>query len=408
MSMRVSTNQIQMGAINAMLEQQDSLARVQQQVATGKRVLSPADDPVAVAQSINLKDALKRTEQLQRNIDNAEGRLTLEEGVLDGVSKILQRVRELTVAANNATQTNDTRSYIAEEITQLNDELMGLANSMDSDGEFLFAGSKGRFRPFSQDDNDNYLYYGDDTQRMVRVGPRRTIPINDTGTQVFRKIREGNGTFIVTESKNNTGSGVLDQGSSKGHYNFGVYALIMEGHDQANPNAPLTYKIIDDKGKEVVSSTAFSEGNAITFEGVQLFILGEPEPGDFFVIRPSQHQDVFTTLHKLTESLKDSRNTAADHAFLHNDVNRALSSIDTAMGNILDVRASVGTRLNALESQKSINEAFGIQLKQLISNIEDLDFGTAVSELNGRKVGLEASQKAFVKVQDISLFNHLY
>lgn len=406
--MRVSTNQIQMGAINAMLDQQEGLARVQKQVATGKRVLSPADDPVAVAQVVNLQDALQRTEQLQRNIDNARGRLTLEEGVLDGVTNILQRVRELTVAGNNATQTNDTRGYIAEEISQLNDELLGLANTMDSDGEFLFAGSKGRFKPFSTDDRGNYLYYGDDTQRSVQVGPRRTIAINDTGTEVFRKIREGNGTFVVTESKNNTGSGVLDQGSSKGHYDFGVYALVMDKQDATNPNAPLTYKIIDDKGQVIVPSTKFSQGNAISFEGVQMFILGEPEPGDYFVIRPSQHQDVFTTLQKLTDALKDSRNTAADHAFLHNDVNRALASIDTALGNILDVRASIGTRLNALGSQQGINESFGIQLKELISNIEDLDYGLAVSELNSRKVGLEASQKAFVKVQDISLFNHLY
>lgn len=406
--MRVSTNQIQTGAINAMLEQQEGLARVQQQVASGKRVLAPSDDPVGIAQVVNLQDSLHRTEQFQKNIDNATGRLNLEEGVLDGVTKILQRVRELAVYGNNATQTNDTRGYIAEEIAQLGDELLGLANTMDSDGEFLFAGSKGRFKPFSKDDKGNFLYYGDDTQRFVRVGPRRQIAINDTGTEVFRNIREGNGTFIVSESLNNKGSGVLDQGSSKGHYDFGTYALIMDKADTGNPNEPLTYKVINDKGETVVPTTQFAEGNAISFEGVQMFILGEPAPGDYFIIRPSQHQDVFTTLQKLVTALKDSRNTAADHAFLHNEVNRALASIDTAMGKVLDVRASVGTRLNALDSQQGINESFGIQLKELISNIEDLDFGQAVSELNGRKVGLEASHKAFVKVQEISLFNHLY
>lgn len=406
--MRVSSNQIQLGAINSMLDQQEGLAKVQQQVASGKRVITPSDDPVAIAQVINLQDSLKRTEQLQRNIDNASGRLSLEEGVLDGVTKILQRVRELAVYGNNATQTNDTRSYIAEEIAQLGDELLGQANTMDSDGEFLFGGSKGRFKPFSKDDRGNFLYYGDDTQRFVRVGPRRQIAINDTGTEVFRKIREGNGTFIVTESPNNTGSGVLDQGSSKGHYDFGTYALIMDKKETLNPNEPLTYKVIDENGKLVVPPTVFSPGNAISFEGVQMFILGEPDPGDFFIIRPSQHQDVFTTLQKLVTALKDSRNTAADHAFLHNEVNRALASIDTAMGRILDVRASVGTRLNALDSQKGINEAFSIQLKELISNIEDLDYGEAISRLNSSKVALEASQKAFVKVQDVTLFNHLY
>lgn len=395
--MRVSTNQIQIGAINAMLEQQEGLSKVQQQVATGKRVMTPSDDPVGIAQVINLQDSLRRTEQFQKNIDNATGRLTLEEGVLEGVTNILQRVRELAVYANNATQTNDTRSYIAEEIDQLGDELLGQANTMDSDGEFLFAGSKGRFKPFSKDDKGNFLYYGDDTQRFVRVGPRRQIAINDTGTEVFRKIREGNGTFIVTESPHNKGSGVLDQGASKGHYDFGTYALIIDKKNTVNPNEPLMYKIIDKNGGIVVPPTEFAEGNAITFEGVQMFILGEPEPGDYFVIRPSQHQDVFTSLEKLVIALKDSRNSAADHAFLHNEVNRALASIDTAMGKILDIRASVGTRLNALESQKGINEAFGIQLRQLISNIEDLDFGLAVSELNGRKVGLELRTRPLLK-----------
>ncbi|MDH5446325.1 MAG: flagellar hook-associated protein FlgL [Gammaproteobacteria bacterium] len=406
--MRVSTNQIQLGAINAMMDQQEGLAKVQQQVASGKRVISPADDPVAMAQVISLQDSFKKTEQFQRNIDNAVGRLTLEEGVLDGVTKILQRVRELAVYGNNATQTNDTRGYISEEIAQLGEELLGQANTMDSDGEFLFAGSKGRFKPFSKDDKGNFLYYGDDTQRFVRVGPRRQIAINDTGTEVFRKVREGNGTFIVTESLNNKGTGVLDQGSSKGHYDFGTYVMVMDQKQNLNPNEPITYQILKENGEVIVPPTIFSEGNAITFEGVQMFILGEPEPGDFYVIRPSQHQDIFTTLQKLVVALKDSRNTAEDHAFLHNEVNRALSSIDTALGKILDVRASIGTRLNALESQRGINESFSIQLKELVSNIEDLDYGEAISRLNSSKVALEASQKAFVKVQDVSLFNHLY
>lgn len=406
--MRVSTNQMQIGAISAMTDQQSTLSKVQKQVASGKRVISPADDPVAIAQVINLQDSLKKTEQFQRNIDNAKGRLSLEEGVLEGVTKILQRVRELAVYGNNATQTNDTRSYISEEILQLAEEMVGQANTMDSDGEFLFGGSKGRFKPFSRDDKGNYIYYGDDTQRFVRVGPRRQIAINDTGTEVFRKIREGNGTFIVTESPNNTGSGVLDQGSSKGHYDFGTYVLVMDKVKSKNPNEPLTYQVLSEDGKVVVPPTVFSEGNAITFEGAQLFILGEPDPGDFFVIRPSQHQDVFTTLQKLVTTLKESRGSAADNAFLHNEVNRALASIDTAMGKILDVRASIGTRLNALDSQRGINESFSVQLKELISNIQDLDYGEAISRFNASKVALEASQKAFVKVQEISLFNHLY
>ena len=407
--MRISTNQIQIAAGERMVDQQSKLSHVQQQVSTGLRVMRPSDDPVAASQLINFQNIKRQVQQFQDNNEAAMSRLNLESGVLQGVVDVYQRARELAVYANNGSQTNETRSYIAEEVDQLNEELMGLANTLDAEGEFLFSGSKGRFRPFSRNVKGEYVYSGDDTQRFIKIGPRRTIAVNDTGTEVFRKIREGNGSYVVRPSPNNQGNGVVNQGAVSGRYEQGVFAVIFDKKEESRQAyEPLTYKVINDKGEVIVPpGTEFHEGNDIHFEGVKFFIQGEPKAGDFFVIRPSGHKDAMTTLDDLSKALKKGRNGDHEKAQLHNEVNMALSNIDNALDRVLDVSANVGTRQRALENQDRINEDFMVQMEDMESNVEDLDYGRAMTEFSLRKAGLEAAQKAFVRVQDLNLFNYL-
>ena len=406
--MRVSTNQTQQLAVNAMLDQQAKLSKVQEQVATGRRIAKPSDDPVAAAKIVNLNDVLKTTDQYKANITVARARLNLEEGALSHSVDIYHRIRELALQANNATQTNETRSFIAEEVSQLSDELLALANSSDSTGEFLFAGNKGQFKPFAKNDKGGFDYYGDDGQRQIQIGPKRQITINDSGNKIFREIRDGNGQFAALDSPGNHGSGVIDPGTVTGQYDLGTYAIIFDRKQSTSPNEPMTYHVIDAKGETVVPpGQVFNEGNAIEFRGVHTSISGKPEAGDYFVIRPSYNQDIFTTLQNFVDALRVGRGSPSDHAQLNNEINRVLSAMDVTLGRTLEVRANIGARLNALDSQESINDSLKIQVKEILSGVEDLDYSKAVSDLNLKLTSLQASQKAFTRVQDISLFNFL-
>ncbi len=408
MALRVSTNQFHKVAVDSMLEQQAKLSKVQQQVATGRKIHLPSDDPVASAKIVKLNDILKSSDQFQSNIVAARARLTLEESALADVVEVYHRVRELTIQANNASQTNETRSFIAEEISQLLEEVVGLANAADSNGEFLFSGNKGKFKPFAKNSTGGYDYSGDDGQRSIQIGPRRKVAINDSGSDVFREIRDGNGKFNILEGKLNKGSGVTDPGTVTGNYDMGTYAILFDRKESINPEEPMTYAVVDDKGKEVLpAGQKYIEGASIEFSGVNTFIKGNPEPGDYFVVRPSFHQDIFTTLDNFVIQLKKGHGTDAGQAKLNNAVNRLLVSIDQALGKVLEIRANVGARLNALESQENINESVKIQVKTILSDVEDLDYGQAVSELNLKLTGLQASQKAFTRVQDISLFDYI-
>ena len=163
MPIRVSTSLLTTFALEGMLRQQADMSVTQLQITTGKRLLSPADDPYGSSRAINLQEATKINDQYNVNITYAESRLATAEGVLQGVTTALQRVRELAVNANNDSQSIESRRFIREEVLRLRDQLIDLANTTDSSNEYIFAGYKGKTKPFSYNSATNdYDYAGDD------------------------------------------------------------------------------------------------------------------------------------------------------------------------------------------------------------------------------------------------------
>ena len=136
--MRVSTAYMFDQNLSAMLKQQTELGQTQQQISTGKRILKPSDDPVASVAILNLQREFNLTEQYLTNADKAENNLVVEEGALKSSTDILQRIRELAVQGLNSTNTIDDRSAIALEMSQLNEQLLSLANTKNSSGNYLF------------------------------------------------------------------------------------------------------------------------------------------------------------------------------------------------------------------------------------------------------------------------------
>lgn len=409
---RISTHQMQQNAINSMLKQHETLSRTQQQVATGKKIFKPSEDPVAASRVVNLKDTLSSIDQHQSNVDAARARITLSEGVLSSVVESIHRVRELSIQANNDSQNESTRYFIAAEVEQIQEALLNLANTTDSNNEYLYSGALGRFKPFSRNEAGGFEYNGDESQREIQISRSRRIAVDDPGSEVFLEIKNGNGSFSTLDGFNNKGTGVIDPGSASGNYIQDTYAIIFDQNfaeyaNKDNGRIPLTYSVVDSKGGVLSAGIPFESGKEIAFNGVHTSIKGIPEDGDVFIARPSQNQDIFTTLQNLIRALKSKTPEANDKIGFHNAINRSLTDLNRSLDKILEVRGNIGARLNALDSQETINDAYRLQVREILSNVEDLDFAEAVSRLNLEMTGLEASQKAFTRVQDISLFNFL-
>jgi flagellar hook-associated protein 3 FlgL len=195
--MRISTAFFTQRGLTSMLEQQGKLAEIQEQVASGKKLLRPSDDPTASAQIIRIEQTLALTSQYQRNANAVVNRLGLEESVLDNIQDSLLRIREIAVQGANSTLGNTDRLALAQEVRERLSELLSLANTRDANQEYLFSGYRSTTRPFSQSADGSFIYSGDQKQRSLQISSGRQIADSDSGNNVFVDIKNGNGTFKV-------------------------------------------------------------------------------------------------------------------------------------------------------------------------------------------------------------------
>ena len=397
--MRVSSQSVFNNSITTLQRLADSLATKQEQIANGRRIQRPSDDPVGSAQALDLRQSIASLDQSVRNANLAENRLRLEEDVLANAGEVIQRVRELSLQAANATQTNETRANIAVELRQRLDELLAFANTRDAEGEYIFSGFQTDTEPFSRS-GGSFVYNGDSGQRLVGLGDSRQIAESDPGIDVFGRVREGNGRFVVAPAAANTGTAVADESSvtDAAAYDYDNYTIRF--------SAPGAYDVLD-AGGALVTSGAFSGGDAIAFNGVQVTISGSPAAGDEFTLAPSANTNVFAVIDNLVTALELKRGTPADVAALGNEINAAINGLDQAFTNVLDTRTRVGSRLSVIESQRDGNENTKLILQDSLSRIEDLDYAEAISQLTQQAAALEAAQQSFVKIQGLSLFNYL-
>ena len=397
--MRISTIGAFQQGLNLMQKLQSALDHTQRQVTSGRRHLSPAEDPFAAARALNLRESMSRLEQFERNATMATNRLGYEESALQSAGDVLQRVRELALAANNASQTDETRALIAVEMRQHVDALFQLGNETDGNGRYLFAGNRDATAPVGKN-GSTYSYQGDQGQRLIRLGENRQIPDGDPGSAVFFQIRNGNGVFSIEPGATNGGTGITGPGSviDPSQYDQDDYTLRFID--------PANYEVLD-SGGAVVSTGTFESGDTIAFRGIELSIRGEPAANDEFAVRPSRNEDMFSTIQNLADSIGVPVAGDVSRAEMTNRINAGILNVDQALGKVLDIRTQVGARLSAIENQADSNSAFALGLQETLAGIEDLDYAEALSRLSMEVTMLEAAQQAFVKTRSLSLFNFL-
>jgi flagellar hook-associated protein 3 FlgL len=164
---------------------QSQLAKSQTQLAQGKQVINASDAPNQAATIQRLQSILNRQESYQNSLNTVKTRLQGEESALQSVSDLLVRAKEVAVQGANDTLNPGDRKALATEMQALRDQMLSLANTKDSNGNYLFAGSRVKQPAFSETANGSPVYLGDQTHMNVRVGEQRSIAVNRTGTDAF-------------------------------------------------------------------------------------------------------------------------------------------------------------------------------------------------------------------------------
>ena len=401
--MRISSNTLFDSNVALLGQQQTRLLQTQQQIASGRRIQTAADDPVAAARALEIAQADAMNTQYAANRTAVRNTLSLAESNLQSVTFLLQDVQTAVVNAGSGALNNSDRQTIATELSGRLQELVGLANSTDGTGNYLFAGFQSRTPPFAAT-STGIGYFGDDGKQNMQVSATRQIASSDSGADVFMRIKNGNGTFATQAAATNTGSGVIGLGNV-------VNPALLTGHsyqvDFSVVAGVTTYSVTDNS--TLPAPTVLSTGNpyvsgqAINFDGIQFDIQGAPANGDSFTVSPSTNESVFKTISDLINVL----NTPVAGASLTNGLNRGLNNLDNALNKVLTARSSLGLRLNEIDALQAAGDNLDLQYKQTISALQDVDYNKAISDLTQQQMSLQAAQKSFTQISNLTLFDYI-
>lgn len=310
--MRVSTSTSYEFGLAALNRQQAAQIRTLEQISSGRRILTPSENPANYVRALEVSQAESANAQHASNRQHALASLGMLEATFGDVTHLLQNAQQLAIYAGNGTLTDSGRQAIATELRGNFDEMLSLANRVDGNGQYLFSGFQSTTRPFA-DTGSGVQYFGDDGQRLVQVSSSRQLAAAESGREVFERIPAAGGGY----------------------------------------------------------------------------------------------QSMFTTLSDLITLLETPVTDVAGKTALASGLATAQTDLSSALDNVLRVHASVGTRMNEIDTLNDSGEELNIQYAQQLSELRDVDYAKAISELTQQQAYLEATQKAFLKVQGLSLFDYI-
>jgi len=401
--MRVSTYAFYRSGELSMMQRQRDVLETQTQISSGKRINTPADDPIGAADAAGVRTALSQFDQFKNNQDRASYLLNLAESTLGTFVDTAQTIKEKLIAAGNGTYSNAERLALATDLKGILGQMVGLANSTDGAGGYLFAGSREATAPFSQS-GLAVSFNGDDTLLRLEVSSNRLQQVKQGGDDLFLKLRPGNGTFTTAAAASNTGSGVIDPGdvTNPALLTGSSYTI---GFSVAG--GVTSYQVVRASDSAVVASGTYTAPAGINFDGQHVKISGSPANGDTFQVAPAGYQSIFDTVAAAVQLLSKGVTTDADKAQLQT----ALSGLNASTEQVLDhlslKRAEYGSALSELDGYSKLNDDRQLQYRSRLSTVEDLDLAQATSELSRRQTTFQAAIQSYSAISKLSLFNYL-
>ena len=410
----------------------ENIQKVQDKISSGKNITISSDDPVGAVQLSGMKDVLSKVDRYIENSNVAIDRLSLMDSTMEAVNNVFIRAKELSVQAANDIYGVMDREAIALEFDEMRKELLTLANTQDSSGTFLFAGYKTKTSPFVENGDGKVEYKGDRGILNLQISESRMVETTIDGGTVFQDIITANGVSTdlfaaidnISTSIRTASSGVeaaKAEGIAKinltnqnpGTYSFTItsngnttnsktsnFSLDITGTDLTDVASAInaanlditatledsntTLKLVSDYGYDIDLSNVEIEG----------ITKAQDAPTSFFTFQP-----VDAAGNKLGNSQKvfDTDQTIASR----------LDEIVTIQSHVSNQRAKVGARMNSAERLRDVLEERKILIGKDVSDLEDADLAELVTSLQSQLTSQEASQKAFINITKLNLFDYI-
>ncbi|KAB0634487.1 flagellar hook-associated protein FlgL [Burkholderia latens] len=411
--MRISSAQFFQLNVAQMNDQQAQLAQLYQQISSGTSLQTPADNPVGAAQAVQLSMTSATLSQYATNQSAALASLQAEDQALQSVSGVLTSVQTLVVRAGDGSLADSDRAALATQLQGYRDQLMTLANSNDGAGNYLFAGLNNSSAPFTSSPNGSVSYVGDSGTREVQIADSSSVSQGDTGSAVFMSVPSLGSAPVPSAGAGNAGTGtitavtVTDPSAATNGHHFSITF----GGTAAAP----TYTVTDSTANPPTTTPAqaYTPGASIALGGgMTVAVSGTPSAGDTFAVTPgpqaSGGADIFSTLDSMIAALKTpvTGNPVAA-ASLTNAMMTGSIKVGNTMRNVTTIQASVGGREQEVKAMQAVNQTASLQTTSNLTDLTSTNMVTTISQYLQVQNALTGAQKAYVQLQNLSLFQYI-
>jgi flagellar hook-associated protein 3 FlgL len=397
--MRITTANSFDRSIDTLQQRQQSLIEAQDRLTSGKKIARASDDPTGAARVERALAREARADASQRALEASRNSSTQAEAALGQTGDLMQRARELLVAAGNATYDDSQRAAAANELRGLRDQMLTIANRGDGAGGWLF-GAQGAAQPPFVDAPGGVQFRG--TQGQLEAASGEPLPLSADGAAVFMQGAAGNGVFVTAPAAGNGPGAWVDSGrvtdpSAVTGDSYSVVFNVSGGNT--------TYAVLRNGTPTAITAAPYTAGQTIEFDGQALAVNGTPATGDRFNTTPSaRNLSVFDALDAAIGALAKPGQSGAQIA---QAVQTGLRDVDASSATITAQRARLGEVLNRTDAVEARIADGKVLAKSERSAAEDLDMVQAVSDFSTKQTSYDAALKAYSMVQKLSLFDYI-
>ena len=423
--MKISNKLFNDQQIRQFSKNMEDIQTVQAKISSGKNIIFASDDPVGAVQLSGLNDVKNRVEQFIENSNLALDRLQLMDGTLEAAKSIFIRCNELAIQASNDVMGGTDRESIALEFDELKKELISLANTQDPGGSYIYSGFKSQTQPFVMSPTGLVEYKGDRGVLNLQLSESRMVESTIDGATVFQDIVTSAGVSTdlfaavdnISRSIRTAASGVeaakaegiakiqlnnQDSGTYKFTINSGSksadFEIDITGSDLSDLKTAINAANLDitatleDSNTTLKLSNDFSYDIELTNVEIPTIDKAQETPTSFFTFQPVD--DAGNNLGN-AQTVYDFDQTIASR----------LDEMIAIQNHLANQRAKVGARINSVERQSDVMQERKILITKDVSELADADLSELVTELQSLMTSQEASQKAFVRISSLNLFD---
>lgn len=408
--MRISFNQKYQVNLNGILTAQERLQNASAKLDKQTKILTPSDDPSGSARVASLDQQIESAKQFETNSNILKNDLSVEEAVLSSIQGSINRAKTLTISLGNGSYSQKDREAVANELSNIRSELFDLMNQKDSSGGFIFSGFEDQSQTYTLNPATGYYDFGGgEGQKYLQISNSVTIPVNDSGKNIFENVDARYKTTVPT-----TGGGIttatintFSQSIFDEFYRQNYDALTPANNDyRVNFTAPDQYEIRLQSGSPLspaVSGTVLP-GQAILFQGLSIESNGSYPGSIDFSLSPPQKKNILNTLTDVINAVEKNALSADALKAVLIDTNVQMERASSRIG---DAISALGGRQNLLTSVLENTADLKIANTEYRADIYELDLYEGITELTKQETVLQTVQSTFSRVTGTSLFDYI-